>query len=179
MTAYGKASFNVLFCLLAIGVKARFKIINEIVKNSQNIKSLASLHAQLVELTSLVNGAFALTIAFFMTVNLNILILTFFQCYVAGLSVKKSNFMQNIFSQLIWNSFLFKSTIFIVFSSWEVKEGAKNTKKVCDEVLRSSKCSKTRKRMEIFALQLKSTHVKLGCGLFDFDWKMITMVSVF
>jgi hypothetical protein len=163
-----------VICLVSAALKIRFKKLNELlVINLKQLRIIANLHLQLLDVIPVVNhiNAFLLVIL----IGSCLLQSTTAAYEMFGLFVASKNKITDQrfgFAMLItiFNSFLtslFTITIFI--TSTAIRESRKSLG-ICYKM---RKTLRNEKNLELLLLQLSHTRdIGFGCGLFTFDWSL-------
>lgn len=112
MILYGALMLIVTFyCLILIGVKLRFKKINDVLENEKiylNISKnlLSTLYIQLYDVCTQVNRILGLPVGLFWLFNLVTMTFTYFEIYLQIFFVRTNFQLQFCILTNIWNSFL-------------------------------------------------------------------------
>jgi hypothetical protein len=175
---------------------SKFQIVNENLLKSQKLpqtlilnnfyhqlKTLSIIHLKVEELTSKINKIFAFPMIILFLLNLIGLTFSLYEDFVVLRNLNRPNAKEIKFVFAVganFSNFYFFLNILanIIFCSL-AKRDSKNLIEKLYENFHKIKNRKILRRFKIFLMQLKHAEVKFGCGLCDFDWKLLYGVRKF
>jgi hypothetical protein len=170
--------FNEMTCfMILVGIFVRFKKFNEILRKSEEISNFPILFFKLLEIVENYNESFLFAIAVFGSSHIASFLA---QLFIIYLSITGNSFelQKNISLSILLNFMtVFRTILFVAFCCF-VKSEFDETKEILEKKILKVKNEREKKKLKIFALQLKHTEIKFSCGLFEFDWRTLTMVSL-
>jgi hypothetical protein len=162
------------FSLICLGLQVRFKKLNEILTQNQDLKAISSLHLMLVEIIRLVNEIYALPLTFCVLSSLMQTTSSAYDTFEMLISIRNEFNRHRFAFSLVtsaWDAFVVTHFVAsVVAPTIAVREAEKGF-----EI-----CCKMRKRMrsavnlELLMLQLSHTkEIKFSCGLYAYDWSLV------
>lgn len=168
-----------LVFILIIVIK-RFQLVNKLLKEKkftpQKIKTISTIHLHLCEVIKAINRIFSIPVSIALLIGIATLVLSLYELYAAALTSRNFRKSFGFFLQTTLGSFHFCCYAFAaVIASSIMKREGKKAKFLLSEIRVERN---VRKNMIILRQQLKHCEVKFTCGLFDYDWKLLSSVSV-
>lgn len=174
-------NFNYFFtCLITLEILKRFKILlNVLNAKIIKIKIILKAHLQLYEIVEVYNKIFGFSMLLFIT---QLIVGTTFELFdiFSLLTSHKTTSNQIGFSLinfLFWILVNIQIIFFITCCGLTLME-ARKFRRILYKKLRVERNEKIIKKLQIFILQIKHGEVKFSCGIFEFNWTTIQMVSI-
>lgn len=168
-----------VFCVFMAGIKLRLKLINEFINTSLNNDKVLSgslLYICIYEITLIINKLFSLPVAIYISANLLSSAFLFYDLFALYIQPNPTQLIYCIIATILSFHFFVYTFLLIYFCSSTAKEGRK-----CMEILEKNvNCDdlKVKKRIMFFIQQFNHFEVKISCGLFELDWRVLYMVKL-
>jgi hypothetical protein len=173
------------FFVIISGVNLRLKLINQVlvfrisspVVEKRFLLSMSSLHMQLGEIVAILSKVFAFPVVLYIGVNLLSTAFLFYDFY-ALFKLPDDDHHQLVYCIIatVLSFQFFAYTFGVIFCCDALKSEGRTSVGILQRKLVESRDLRVKKRLLGFLQQHEHLEVKISCGMFDIDWRVMFMV---
>ena len=179
--SYAQLVFIALYLLVVLSICKRYKIINQILNQNQaseTLKILSKLHLIIYRLISLTNRIFSTTIMISFGFNMSAGVFSLYELF-SIYSVPNVTRQQIGFCFVV-SSWWPSSVCCMIAEIWcctAAIDEEQKTSKILKRILCKEKDEKNQNLLKTFLMQISHSRVAFSCGLFEFNWELLGIVS--
>lgn len=169
-----------LFCAICFGIRQRFLILNRILLNSETFPSHhASLYIEICKIITIINEIYAFSISVYIGTQLLGLTRSLHEIYYIFAAERNSSQIAQTLNSVIFQfSFTLHSFVIIACCCLADREGRKTIRIFLNKFHQQMTAGMLEGKMAMNILQFNHLKSTISCGLFDFNWKILFVVSL-